>query len=45
MHISVKVFINTVENTSLIDELASEKANLLNRLRKDFQQISLEFSF
>lgn len=45
MHISVKVFINTIENTSLIDELASEKANLINRLRKDFQQISLEFTF
>jgi len=45
MHINVRVFVINIENTNTIEELAKEKANLLNHLRKTFEQISLEFTF
>lgn len=45
MQINVRVFIIGIDNTDTIEELALEKANLLNHLRKEFEQISLEFTF
>ncbi|MGT2933238.1 cation transporter [Streptococcus catagoni] len=45
MHINVRVFIINIEDIETIEELAKEKANLLNQLRKSFEQISLEFTF
>ncbi|MGT2888411.1 cation transporter [Streptococcus didelphis] len=45
IHINVRVFVIDIENTDTIEELAEEKANLLNLLRKEFEQISLEFTF
>lgn len=45
MQITVKIFILDLENTDLLTDLAQEKADLLNQLRKRYEHIRVEYTF